>query len=94
MGVDILYSGTVSAATDGALMGYPAGAVSADNFAPTDLSGQARFAAAFISGRPWQAAPPRCVLNLNFPSRPVEQALGLRLCAPPAAIYDDWYYTR
>jgi 5'-nucleotidase len=94
VGVDILYSGTVSAATEGALMGYPAVAVSADDFAPTDMSGQAGYAAAFIAGRPWEAAPPRCVLNLNFPSRPVEEALGLRLCAPTPAIYDDWYDTR
>jgi 5'-nucleotidase len=94
VGVDILYSGTVSAATEGALMGYPAVAVSADEYAPTDLSGQARYAADFISGRPWAAAPPRCVLNLNFPSRPVTEALGLRLCAPTPAIYDDWYDTR
>ena len=94
VGVDILYSGTVSAATEGALMGYPAVAVSADDFAPTDMTGQGRYAAAFISGRPWEAAPPRCVLNLNFPHRPVEQALGLRLCAPTPAIYADWYDTR
>ena len=94
VGMDILYSGTVSAATEGALMGYPAVAVSADDFAPTDLTGQGAYAARFISGRPWEIAPPRCVLNLNFPNRPVEQTLGLKLCAPTPAIYADWYDTR
>ena len=94
VGVDILYSGTVSAATEGALMGCPAVAVSADDYAPTDLSAQGAYAAAFIAGRPWEAAPPRCVLNLNFPSRPVAESLGLRLCPPTPAVYNDWYVTR
>ncbi|EHJ47841.1 stationary-phase survival protein SurE [Solidesulfovibrio carbinoliphilus subsp. oakridgensis] len=94
VGVDILYSGTVSAATEGALMGYPAVAVSADDYAPTDLTGQGRYVADFLAGRPFEAAPPRCVLNLNFPSRPVEETLGLRLCPPTSAVYNDWYVTR
>ena len=94
VGVDILYSGTVSAATEGALMGLPAVAVSADDYAPTDMRGQGRFTAAFVAGRPWEAAPPRCVLNLNFPAGPVENALELRLCPPTPAVYNDWYVTR
>ncbi len=94
VGVDILYSGTVSAATEGALMGYPALAVSADDYAPTDLSGQGRYVAEFLAGRPFEAAPPRCVLNLNFPKRPVQESLGLRLCPQTPAVYNDWYETR
>lgn len=94
VGVDILYSGTVSAATEGALMGYPAVAVSADDYTPTDLTEQGRYVADFIASRPWEAAPPRCVLNLNFPARPIAETKGLRLCPPTPAVYDDWYVTR
>jgi 5'-nucleotidase len=94
VGVDILYSGTVSAATEGALMGFPAIAVSVDDYAPTDLSAQGRFVAEFTAGRPWEAAPPRCVLNLNFPAIPVAQSRGLRLCPPTSAVYNDWYVAR
>lgn len=94
VGVDILYSGTVSAATEGALMGYPAVAVSADDYAPTDLTEQGRYVADFIASRPWEAVPPRCVLNLNFPAVPLDQAKDLRLCPPTSAVYDDWYVTR
>jgi len=94
VGVDILYSGTVSAATEGALMGFPAVAVSGDDYAPKDQTGQGRYVAGFLAGRPWEAVPPRCVLNLNFPARPVEQALGLRICPPTPAVYKDWYVTR
>lgn len=94
VGVDILYSGTVSAATEGALMGYPALAVSADDFSPADLTEQGAYVAAFIASRPWEAAPPRCVLNLNFPALPLGQAKGLCLCPPTPAVYNDWFVTR
>ena len=41
VGVDVLYSGTVSAATEGALAGIPAMAVSVDDYHPEELSAQA-----------------------------------------------------
>ena len=94
VGVDILYSGTVSAATEGALMGFPAVAVSADDYTPTDMREQGRFTAGFLAQKPWEAAPPRCVLNLNFPAIPVAKSPGLRLCPPTPAVYNDWYVTR
>ena len=94
VGVDILYSGTVSAATEGALMGYPAVAVSADDFAPVDLREQGAYVADFIAGRPWEVLAPRTVLNLNFPKRPIAETLPLALCPPTQAVYNDWYVTR
>lgn len=59
VGIDILYSGTVSAATEGALMGFPALAVSHDEFNPVDQSWQAEHAAATS----W----PRCASNASKP---------------------------
>ena len=91
VGIDILYSGTVSAATEGALMGYPAVAVSDDNFAPSDLTAQGEYVAAFIAGRPWEAAPPRCVLNLNFPNLPIKRTKGLKVCKQTDVVWHDWY---
>jgi 5'-nucleotidase len=67
VGVDILYSGTVSAATEGALMEIPSMAVSMDNFNPVDLSGQARYTADLLPRIPWEKLPRKCVINLNFP---------------------------
>ncbi len=46
--MDILYSGTVAAATEAALAGVSALAVSIDNFSPEDLSDQAQFVAKLI----------------------------------------------
>ncbi len=91
VGPDILYSGTVSAATEGAHMGYPSLAVSYDNFRPGDLSGQADFAVELIGNMPWNNLPPRCVMNLNFPHLPMDSVKGLRVCPQTSAVWKDWY---
>jgi 5'-nucleotidase len=94
VGVDLLYSGTVSAATEGAFMGYPALAVSMDDFNPTDLSGQAAFAANLLPRLPLASLPQKCVLNLNFPARPMADVLGLKLCPHTRVAYEDWFEER
>lgn len=94
VGVDILYSGTVSAATEGALMEIPSMAVSMDNFNPVDLSGQARFTAELLPQIPWAQLPRKCVLNLNFPDCSIEEARELVLCPHTRASYTDWYDAR
>lgn len=94
VGVDILYSGTVAAATEAALMDCPALAVSMDDFAPRDLSAQAGFAADLVGRIPWGSLPPQCMLNLNFPAHPWAEVKGMRLCPQTSAAYNDWYVAR
>jgi len=94
VGVDIMYSGTVSAATEGALMGFPALAVSMDDHNPTELSGQAAYTAALLPRLPFASLPGKCVLNLNFPNLPMAQARELRICAHTRMAYTDWYEER
>ena len=67
--VDVLYSGTVSAATEGALAGIPALAVSVDDYHPEELSAQAAFTTELLERGFWKTFPRQCVLNLNFPCR-------------------------
>ncbi len=94
VGVDVLYSGTVSAATEGALAGFPALAVSIDNFFPEDLSAQAGFVREFIADNQWERVPKKCVLNLNFPAMDLADSPGLRVCSQTVAVYRDGYDTR
>jgi len=94
VGVDIIYSGTVSAATEGALMGFPALAVSYDNWTPEDVSEQAAWAADFAARVDWPTLPRQCVLNLNFPNLPLAEAKPLAVCRQTTAAYEDWYETR
>ena len=94
VGVDILYSGTVSAATEGALMSFPAMAVSFDNFNPEDLTAQADYAVEVVGRIPWSDVPEQTVLNLNLPDIPVQEVKGLKLCRHTRAMYNDWYDCR
>ena len=93
-GVDVIYSGTVAAALEGALSGYHAMAVSYDAFRFEDLSEQARHAANLISAVDWSRIPPRRVLNLNYPRCPLSEAKGLRICPPAEAPWEDRYEER
>lgn len=94
VGVDIVYSGTVSAATEGAIMGVPAMAVSVDDFNPTELSEQARYAVDLIPQIPWGEVPEKTLMNLNFPAGKFSRSKGLRLCPHTRASYHDWYVKR
>ena len=94
VGVDVLYSGTVSAATEGALAGVPAMAVSVDDYHPEELSRQAAYAVDLLDSPLWSAFPGQCVLNLNFPAGPLAQAKGLRVCRQTGSTYRDWYDER
>jgi len=94
VGVDVLYSGTVAAATEAALVGTPSMAVSVDHFNPEDLTEQARYTAELLERIDWSGLPAKRVINLNFPDCPIEESRGLRLCPQTQAVYEDWYEKR
>ncbi len=94
VGVDILYSGTVSAATEGALMGYSAIAVSYDSFKPEELEDQGDYAADLLRRLPWNELEPKTVVNLNFPAIPVKDSKGLKICRHTRVSWQDWYDVR
>jgi len=76
VGINVLYSGTVSAATEAAIMGVPSLAVSLDTHEDADYSTAARFArkmAAFILANPMQ----NVALNVNVPAIPEEEIRGV-----------------
>lgn len=94
VGPDILYSGTVAAATEAAHLGFPAVAVSYDCFTATDVLAPAQYAVSVIERLPYHLLPPRRVMNLNLPHRPVAEYLGLKLCVQTSAVWRDWYHKR
>jgi 5'-nucleotidase len=91
VGVDVIYSGTVSAATEGALVGLSALAVSIDNFSPQDLTDQAEWVSRFVAKFSWSSLPERCVLNLNFPAIDLDECAGLKVCPQTDVAYKDFY---
>ncbi len=79
VGINVLYSGTVSAATEGAILGVPAMAVSLDTHREADFTFAAKFArrmASFILQSP---LPPGVALNINVPAIPEGEIQGVRI---------------
>lgn len=72
-GINILYSGTVSAATEGTILGYPSLAVSCTDYEEeADLSGAKEAARRVIRYILNQGLPGGVTLNLNVPPGPLK----------------------
>jgi len=72
-GINILYSGTVSAATEGTILGYPSIAISCTDFdEDADLSGAKEAARKVIRYVLNQGLPGGITLNLNVPAGPLK----------------------
>ena len=72
-GINILYSGTVSAATEGTILGYPSLAVSCTDYdEEADLSGAKDATRRVIGWMLSEGLPKGVTLNLNVPSGPLK----------------------
>ena len=78
LGDDIIYSGTVSAALEGALLGLPAIAVSLVTFERFEFKIAAEFTAALVERVQQQGMPREMLLNVNVPALAKEQIKGWR----------------
>ncbi len=78
MGDDVLYSGTVAAATEGRFLGYPAIAVSNVSHTPRHLDTAARVVLELVERLRACPIPPDSILNVNVPDLPYAQLQGLR----------------
>ena len=93
-GMDIIYSGTVSAALEGVLLGIPSVAVSAEW-----VDGDAMFeTAATIGCRIFEKVkdsflsnPEPTVLNINVPYLPVDEVKGVRVADIGENAYDYYF---
>ena len=79
LGNDVLYSGTVAAAMEGALLGVNAIAVSLAAPPPHDFAEAARFAAALAAQIAATPPPAPLLLNVNVPAGPVRGYRFVRL---------------
>lgn len=79
LGTDVIYSGTVSAAVEGAIRGIPALAVSSNSFDDLHYETAARFIGAFIPQLDLSDFPLHTVLNVNVPAVPHEELKGVRV---------------
>lgn len=95
LGTDVLYSGTVSAALEGIIMGVPSLAVSLDSFNPgVDYSFSARFTRAVLRTLARQGMDRDIILNINIPAIPRKNIKGIRITKLGVRRYDNLFQER
>ncbi len=77
LGDDVLYSGTVAAATEGRFLGYPAIAVSSGSFTPQYYETAARVTRIIVDSIVEHPLPAEIILNINVPDVPFEALMGM-----------------
>lgn len=88
------YSGTVNAATEAAMAGIPAIAVSLCGYDDLDFLPSARVTRAIVERVLERPLPPRTILNVNVPPRRWEELRGVRWCRQSLAPFEDAYEER
>lgn len=79
LGDDVLYSGTVSAAMEGAILGVPSIAVSQEGRETFRFSVAAEYAARIVRLVLEQGLPEETLLNVNVPNRALRSIKGVRV---------------
>ena len=96
LGSDVIYSGTVSAAMEGAVHGLPSIAVSLVNGYEkyADFRPAADFISTFIPKALSAALPPKTLLNVNIPAVPLADITGMRWTRLGVRMYTDTFEKR
>lgn len=89
MGDDVTYSGTVSAAIEGRLLGRPSIAVSLASWRPEHFETAARVARGIARTALSKGLPGRTLLNVNVPDRPFSEIRGVKITKLGNRVYRD-----
>ncbi|HUU84018.1 MAG TPA: 5'/3'-nucleotidase SurE [Phycisphaerae bacterium] len=92
--INVLYSGTVAAAAEGALLGFPSIAVSLEWGAELDFDWAARIAGGLIDRAVAAPLSPGQLLNVNIPDLSSGPPLGVRVAPQTVQRMDDYYERR
>ena len=96
LGSDILYSGTVSCAIEGAMLGYPAIATSlcSTSCEPEDFVSAAHFMAKFMNVLKDISFPEKSILNINFPALELADIAGVKITELGSKMFTNEYEKR
>lgn len=93
LGHDVTYSGTVTAAMEAAIWGFPAIAMSLESpehlIGPADYRPSARIARVVAQSVMRYGMAPNVLLNVNVPYLPYEQLKGIRITRQGLRVYHD-----
>lgn len=96
LGSDVIYSGTVSAALEGAIHGLPSIAVSLVNGFEklADFNHGAEFIANFLPTAMKVGIPAKSILNINIPAVSLHHFAGIKVTELGTRMYTDTYERR
>ncbi len=92
--VSIIYSGTVSAATEGTFLGIPSIAVSLTTYGKPDFRYAAKFTKKIAQIVLKKGIPLGTLLNVNVPPIPEKEIKGVRITRQSKARWNDWFEAR
>jgi 5'-nucleotidase len=93
-GINVIYSGTVSAATEGTILGIPSMAVSLTTYTDPIFESAARFAAQMVGIVLSRGLPERTLLNINVPNLPEAEIKGVRITRQGMANFAETFDKR
>jgi 5'-nucleotidase len=94
LGTDVLYSGTVSAALEGVINGFPAVAFSLATFSDKGYERAADFALQLVRQLGGRTLPPKFLLNVNLPALQDDGYAGVRITKLGVRKYQDVFEHR
>ena len=93
-GINVIYSGTVSAATEGTILGIPSIAISLATYSDPIFEPAAEFAIQISRLVLKKGLPERTLLNINVPNVPKEQIRGIRITRQGMANFAELFDRR
>jgi 5'-nucleotidase len=93
-GMNVIYSGTVSAATEATMLGVPAFAISLDSFTSREFEYAAEFAGRLAQSVIENGLPAGTLLNVNVPAVPRDKISGVRVTRQGMAKFTEEFHKR
>lgn len=94
LGTDVLYSGTVSAAIEGCILGIPSVAISLVSYKSDDFSYAGEVAVEVAQKLLEHGLPKGALLNVNVPAVPKEEIRGIKVARLGIRRYAETYIKR
>lgn len=94
LGMDVFYSGTVSAAIEGAILGIPSLAVSLASFEDADYAFAAHFVGVLVAEIRRRGLREGALLNINIPDLDRERIAGIAVTRLGLRYYTDVFHPR
>ncbi len=94
VGMSLIYSGTISAATEGTILDIPSMAISFDSFKGGDLTGSQEVAKRLVKIILDKGIPRGTLLNVNVPDLPIDQIKGYQITRQGNIYFEDRFEKR